>query len=232
MQIQSNSHRHRLTPATCEHCGKSFQARNDYHGEPQRFCSRGCAALGRKAKRETISCQQCGITMTVQPSRATRRYCGKPCAVKAQHGPKKLLEGCAECGQPFRKRATRPNPYCSYACFTAAKNRAQKETFPDRFWSMVDKSGECWLWNGPTGPGGYGSVHVPGKRSPQRAPRVAWELTNGVPIPRRMLICHHCDNPPCVRPDHLFMGTPLDNMRDMIAKGRAVRPKASSKPRH
>jgi hypothetical protein len=49
--------------------------------------------------------------------------------------------------------------------------------------------------------------------------RLAWEMVNG-PIPEGMFICHHCDNPPCVRPDHLFCGSPSDNVRDAIQKGR------------
>ncbi len=52
------------------------------------------------------------------------------------------------------------------------------------------------------------------------ASRAAWEMVNG-PIPTGMFACHHCDNPPCVRPDHLFLGTPKDNTEDMLRKGRA-----------
>ena len=67
---------------------------------------------------------------------------------------------------------------------------------------------------------GYGRYSY-GPNRGKRAHRVAWEEVNGV-IPEGMFVCHKCDNPPCINIDHLFLGTPLDNMRDMIQKGRKV----------
>lgn len=88
-----------------------------------------------------------------------------------------------------------------------------------RFWERVDMSGDCWLWTGTLGRKGYGRVpNYP--MSPWAAHRVAYMLAVG-PIPGDLLVLHRCDNPPCVRPDHLFLGTNADNMRDMRAKGRA-----------
>lgn len=88
-----------------------------------------------------------------------------------------------------------------------------------RLWDRVDKSGDCWLWQGRLARGGYGSLTI-AKRTVM-AHRLAWELANEQAIPEGMLICHRCDNPRCVRPEHLFLGTPSDNMKDMVAKGRA-----------
>jgi hypothetical protein len=91
----------------------------------------------------------------------------------------------------------------------------------DRFWPKVDRGAgpdACWPWTAST-THGYGQIGVPGTR-PHKAHRVAWELTNG-PIPDGLLVCHRCDNPPCCNPAHLFLGTNADNMRDMVAKGRA-----------
>lgn len=89
--------------------------------------------------------------------------------------------------------------------------------FQDRFWSKVDRSGECWEWQAARNRLGYGLVGV-GRKS-VLAHRVAYELTKG-PIPKQMLVRHRCDNPSCVRPDHLIIGTPLDNVRDSIDRGR------------
>jgi hypothetical protein len=91
-------------------------------------------------------------------------------------------------------------------------------SFIDRFWVKVDASGECWEWRAHRKPGGYGQFTVR-KGYFASAHVVSYALTNG-PIPAGMVVCHRCDNPPCVRPDHLFLGTQADNARDMIAKGR------------
>lgn len=93
----------------------------------------------------------------------------------------------------------------------------------DRFDEKVDRTpghgpwGDCHVWTGAHAKG-YGQILVAhGKRG--RAPRVAWFLATGEWPELHVL--HRCDNPPCVRVDHLFLGTPADNTADMVAKGRA-----------
>ena len=89
-----------------------------------------------------------------------------------------------------------------------------------RFWSRVEFSPHCWVWVGPTNDKGYGQIRVGGRGSRcLLVHRLSWELHYG-PIPPGMCVLHHCDNPPCVRPDHLFLGTLADNNRDMYRKGR------------
>lgn len=99
--------------------------------------------------------------------------------------------------------------------------RAVEDDVP-RFWSHVKKlDGDgCWEWTSTLFNDGYASFKMQGKQ--RRSCRVAWELANG-PIPDGLFTCHRCDNKLCVRPDHLFLGTALDNTRDMIAKGRNSR---------
>lgn len=86
-----------------------------------------------------------------------------------------------------------------------------------RFWSKVSKTQSCWVWTASKNADGYGSFAI--SRVTHRAHRVAWILTNGE-IPDGLQVLHRCDNPSCVNPDHLFLGTVRDNSRDMITKGR------------
>jgi hypothetical protein len=88
-----------------------------------------------------------------------------------------------------------------------------------RFWDRVQKTDGCWWWTGFEKNSGYGSFS-PKRGQTFAAHRYAWTLTHGA-IASGMLVCHSCDTKLCVRPDHLFLGTHTDNMRDMRAKGRA-----------
>lgn len=93
----------------------------------------------------------------------------------------------------------------------------QSPVLSERFWSKVEvvERLRCWPWKGSKDKDGYGTLTHEGQFI--RAPRVAFFLRNGV-WPNNA--CHTCDNPTCCNPDHIFDGTRLDNMRDMVAKGR------------
>lgn len=101
-------------------------------------------------------------------------------------------------------------------------DRWSDQAAADRFWTRVAKvdGAGCWEWQGSKFWTGYGQVTHRGKN--QSTHRVAWKLSNG-PIPDGAEVCHRCDNPPCVRPDHLFLGSRSENAADMSAKGRAAR---------
>jgi hypothetical protein len=107
-----------------------------------------------------------------------------------------------------------------------------QSSLEDRFWRKVDRTGACWIWRGVVSPKGYGKFGTwdGTKTRVRQAHRVAWELTHG-PIPAGLSVCHNCptgDNPGCINPSHLWLGTTAENQADMAAKGRARAPRGSA----
>lgn len=131
---------------------------------------------------------------------------------------------CGVCAKEFKAR-DRETMFCSVDCYRKRKRKSAEELF----WAKVDKNGpvpshqpelgKCWLWLAAKDVDGYGSF------GDGRAHRFSFSLAAG--RAPKMLVCHKCDNPPCVNPDHLFEGTPKDNTLDMVRKGRYHSPMAT-----
>ncbi len=131
---------------------------------------------------------------------------------------------CVNCGSLFRPRPRRDQSqrFCSMVC---RRSMTVEKEFACWSGTPPDAAG-CIVWSG-TLHEGYGQLVV--SRTSYRAHRVAWELVHG-PIPEEMLVCHHCDNPPCVNEKHLFLGTNDDNIADRDAKGRRADTHGSRNP--
>lgn len=153
----------------------------------------------------------------------------EPCAVDAR---KQLAWICqCDCGTLKIVRVNHLNPSGTQSCGCWKPDlRPTREESIAKFWSKVNKTGECWLWTGnrqtkhkTRNKGGYGTLtRTPVSRAKKKtiyAHRFSWELHFGE-IPEGMFVCHHCDVVLCVRPDHLFLGTAADNNTDMTRKGR------------
>jgi hypothetical protein len=93
------------------------------------------------------------------------------------------------------------------------------ENILKRFWEKVDKSTDCWIWTAYKNKQGYGRLGISGANA-VNAHRLSWTIHNGE-IPDGYFVCHKCDNPSCIKPDHLFVGTRQDNIDDMMLKKRS-----------
>jgi hypothetical protein len=132
---------------------------------------------------------------------------------------KHIHRTCGFCNREFEPNTPRIGirPYCSRACYFA--DWADPAKTAARFWQRATRRDNgCRVWTGQLTEAGYGRFPIGGKH--RLAHRVAWTLANDRAIPAGMFVCHHCDNPACVEPSHLFLGTHTDNMHDMLSKGR------------
>lgn len=138
---------------------------------------------------------------------------------------------CEWCGKEFFKPEDHligrweKRRFCGKACSTRnvwATSGYRRESVPieDRFWPKVDKSKNgCWEWIGSKDGKGYGTLSRGKNKSPEKAHRLSWKIHFGK-IKKELEVCHACDNPSCVNPSHLMLGTRMANIVDAMKKGR------------
>ena len=166
-------------------------------------------------------CLVCHAPFVAKPAKVRNgqgNYCSRRCMYQSRHVS--IWTTCCFCDRPFlvppRRLAHGDGKYCSLEC--VRQHHATLANVVTRFWSHVLQTDTCWLWQGSLTTTGYGRFGFNATQQ-VKAHRFAYELTYGLILPG-LLCMHHCDNRPCVRPDHLFLGTTWDNMRDMTQKGR------------
>ena len=143
--------------------------------------------------------------------------------------PPKIRSYDGVCSVDGCEKTLRSKSYCRMHCSRlerrgtlALVGNPPPTPVAERFWAQVDRRGpsECWEWTGHRGPTGYGLIKLPGNGAPRVHPSRLSAIIHFGMFDRRLLVLHRCDNPPCVNPAHLFLGTHTDNMRDMVAKNR------------
>jgi hypothetical protein len=154
--------------------------------------------------------QRFGLLTAINPSEKIK---GSKC--------RQIIWHCkCDCGNEHHVRGSLLKNGCSQSCGCRLLFR---ESLEKRFWKNVYVSDSCWEWMGSFSIYGYGTISVMNK--PNYAHRLSWEMEFGM-IQNGLFVCHHCDNPKCVNPYHLFIGTHQENMQDMVNKKRHLKRKS------
>lgn len=140
---------------------------------------------------------------------------------------------CVICGKELPRKTSRCCGPPGSDCYRESISRSKCALpWPESFWARARKQEDgCWIWTGATrGHMGYGAAQHRALRRLEATHRISWMLTHGE-IPQGMFVLHHCDVPLCVNPEHLYLGSALDNMRDKCERGRRPTVAGAANPR-
>lgn len=141
---------------------------------------------------------------------------------------------CAHCGSilPTPGSQVSPRKYCSSECINGARReryvgnarppRTRGDVVARMYQRVIRTDSECWEWQGYRMPSGYGQIGLEDRRV-ATTHRVSWEWANGTTVPSGLFVRHKCDNPPCINPNHLEIGTAAQNSQDAVDRGRQAR---------
>lgn len=160
----------------------------------------------------TRSCRICGTKFTARKS--TQTLCSHACRAKSKIT--RVTLQCRECKGDFTREPNQIRGGRKYFCSRECSFKHGKP-FEKKFWAKVQKTETCWLWTGTVNNKGYGETRYEGRFALSH--RVSFIIHKG-PIPEGMVVRHRCDNPPCLNPKHLELGTIAENTKDKIMKQR------------
>lgn len=155
-------------------------------------------------------CQLCQLEFF--PLRTSKgMFCSPQCRTEASKRPH--IRICAYCGETTTKK--KPGKFCSHTCYLLNKTT---RSLMDRLTPFINKTDYCWLWTGGLNENGYGRLFYDGQFL--LAHRAMFQEATGEDITDKVVRHYECDNPPCVRPDHLKSGTRAENNEDARRKNR------------
>lgn len=221
----------------CFLCKKEFKVKPS-HFERRKYCSKKCMDEGRVIETQrNRPIQICRICKEKFTSYYTQKYCSRKCLGKSMLNPNKI-RNCILCDSSISPKNEK---YCSMKCY--AKSLRGKKTTTGFSWQkatpeeklkrlknhfnkhVIKNKEGCWGWKGSPSKK-YKALRFNDKAI--LAHRASYILHHG-PIPKGLCVCHKCDNPSCTNPEHLFLGTYQDNVKDMMAKKRNIITRPSAK---
>lgn len=173
--------------------------------------------------RVCVQCSGSFLAKRAQVNAGGALYCGRTCLFDSMK--RRLSFVCEQCGDTFeapQSSLARAPRFCGTTCFGLAKTGI-KTPVTDRVYDHIERGepDECWPWTASVDHKGYGQIND-GEGRTRKAHQIVLEIALGRPLVAGELALHHCDNPPCCNPGHLYAGTHLDNAHDMISRGRAA----------